>query len=162
MQLLQGQSHRSNLRLMEMVNGEVTNICQANSPTNFGQNQSVLEFVLVVYFQKNFALTAFELSLVHDNYQIKSNHFYCHITKARVPWWVKFLRACSRQCRNNLHIDSTNLQTYTEDNVQNAHTYSQYTQCTIRHTCSYQYTLYTKCTHFTLCTPIYTMVCKKN
>ncbi len=32
-------------------------------------------------------------------YQIKSNHFYCHITTAQVPWWVKFLWACSRQCR---------------------------------------------------------------
>ncbi len=30
---------------------------------------------------------------------IKSNHFYCHITTAQVPWWVKFLRACSRQCK---------------------------------------------------------------
>ncbi len=39
----------------------------------------------------------------------KSNHLYCHITTARVSWWVKFLRACSRQCRNNLHIDSTYL-----------------------------------------------------
>ncbi len=29
---------------------------------------------------------------------------------------------------------------------------SQYTQCTIRHTCSYQYTLYTVCTHSALCT----------
>ncbi len=54
---------------------------------------------------------------------IKSNqnHFYCHITTAQVPWWVKFLWACSRQCRkttdnlpmdrqckkttNNLHMD---------------------------------------------------------
>ncbi len=40
--------------------------------------------------------------------QIKSNqnHFYCHITTAQVPWWVKFLWACSRQCRkttDNLH-----------------------------------------------------------
>ncbi len=27
-----------------------------------------------------------------DKYdQIKSNHFYCHITTAQVPWWVKFL-----------------------------------------------------------------------
>ncbi len=56
--------------------------------------------------------------------------FYCHITTAHVPCWVKFLRAYSRQCRNNLLIDSTYLQTYTEDNVQNTHTYSQYTQCT--------------------------------
>ncbi len=54
--------------------------------------------------------------------QIKSNHFYCHITTAQVPWSVKFLWACSRQCRkttdnlpmdrqckkkttNNLHMD---------------------------------------------------------
>ncbi len=34
--------------------------------------------------------------------------FYCHITTAQVPWWVKFLWACSRQCRkttDNLHMD---------------------------------------------------------
>ncbi len=30
----------------------------------------------------------------------KSNHFYGHISTAHVPWWVKFLIACSRQCRN--------------------------------------------------------------
>ncbi len=64
----------------------------------------------------------------------KSNHFYGHITTAHVPWWVKFLIACSRQCRNNLHIDSTYLQTYTNDNVQYTHTYTQHTQCTIRYT----------------------------
>ncbi len=29
-------------------------------------------------------------------HNVKSNHFYCHITTAHVPWWVKFLRACSR------------------------------------------------------------------
>ncbi len=43
-----------------------------------------------------------------NQYQIKSNHFYCHITTAQVPWWVKFLWACSRQCRkttDNLHMD---------------------------------------------------------
>ncbi len=41
-------------------------------------------------------------------FQIKSNHFYCHITTAQVPWWVKFLWACSRQCRkttDNLPMD---------------------------------------------------------
>ncbi len=36
--------------------------------------------------------------------------------------------------QNSLHIDSIYLQTYTDDNVQNTHTYTQYTQCTIRHT----------------------------
>ncbi len=47
--------------------------------------------------------------------------------------WI--LRACSRQYNiDNLHIDSTYLQTYTEDNVS--------TQCIIRHAYSYQYTLY--------------------
>ncbi len=91
---------------------------------------------------------------IYHPFQIKSNHFYCHITTAHVPWWVKFLRACSRQCRNNLHIDSTYLQTYTEDNVQNTHTHTQYTQCTIRHTYSYQYTWYTVCTNSTLWTRI--------
>ncbi len=65
-----------------------------------------------------------------------------------MPWWVKFLRACSRQCRNNLHIDSTYLQTYTEDNVQYTHTYAQYTQCTFRHTYSYQYTSYVHILHY--------------
>ncbi len=35
----------------------------------------------------------------HGWNQIKSNHFYCHITTAQVPWWVKFLRACSRHCK---------------------------------------------------------------
>ncbi len=65
--------------------------------------------------------------------QIKSNNFYCHITTAQVPWWVKFLRACSRQCKkqNNLHMDSTYLQTV-QKTVQNTHTYTQYTQCTIK------------------------------
>ncbi len=56
------------------------------------------------------------------HFQTKSNHFYCHITTAQVPWWVKFLWACSRQRKkttttiyiwtdsakkttNNLHMD---------------------------------------------------------
>ncbi len=39
--------------------------------------------------------------------------------------------------------------------------YTQYTQCTIRHTYSYQYTLYTVCTHSTLCTHIYTRGVRK-
>ncbi len=45
---------------------------------------------------------------IQQTNQIKSNHFYCHITTAQVPWWVKFLWACSRQCRkttDNLHMD---------------------------------------------------------
>ncbi len=38
---------------------------------------------------------------------------------------------------------------HTDDNVQYTPTYTQYTQCTIRHTNSYKYTLYTVCTHYT-------------
>ncbi len=48
------------------------------------------------------------LFLCLQSNQIKSNHFYCHITTAQVPWWVKFLWACSRQCKKtteNLPMD---------------------------------------------------------
>ncbi len=49
------------------------------------------------------------IELISSLNQIKSNHFYCHITTAQVPWWVKFLWACSRQCKktttDNLHMD---------------------------------------------------------
>ncbi len=41
------------------------------------------------------------MQLLHFQNVIKSNHFYCHITTAQVPWWVKFLWACSRQCKKN-------------------------------------------------------------
>ncbi len=73
-------------------------------------------------------------AVVNIIHEIKSNHFYFHITTAHVSWRVKFLRACSRQCRKFLLIDSTYLQTYTDDNVQYTHTYTQYILCTIRHT----------------------------
>ncbi len=65
---------------------------------------------------------------------------------------IVFLRVCSRQCKNNLHIDSTYLQTYTEDNVQN--TYTQYTQCTIKHTViNSHYTPYVHILHYVhICT----------
>ncbi len=45
---------------------------------------------------------------MYSRSQIKSNHFYCHITPSQVPWWVKFLWACSRQCKkttDNLPMD---------------------------------------------------------
>ncbi len=58
--------------------------------------------------------------LVNDvtSNQIKSNHFYCHITTAQVPWWVKFLWACSRQCRkttDNLPMDRQCKKTTTDN-----------------------------------------------
>ncbi len=91
-----------------------------------------------------------------------SIHFYYHITTARVLWWVKFLRACTRQCRNNLHIDSTYLQTYQERQcAEYTYIYSVHTVYYLRHTYNYQYTLCTVGTHFTLCTHIHTIVCKK-
>ncbi len=93
--------------------------------------------------------------------QIKSNPFYSHITTAHVPLVSEILESVlQRQCRINLQIDSTYLQTYTNENVQ--YTYTQYTQCTIRHTYNYQYTLYTIFTHYTLCTHIYihTIICE--
>ncbi len=78
----------------------------------------------------------------------KSNHFYCHITTAQVPWWVKFLRACSRQCKKQQFTYGQCIFTdCTEDNVQNTHTYTQYTQCTIKTYLVINYTLYTVCAH---------------
>ncbi len=69
----------------------------------------------------------------------KSNQitFNCRITTAQVPWWVKFLRApaCSRQCKKTKQQFTYGQYIFTdctEDNVQNTHTYTQYTQCTIK------------------------------
>ncbi len=74
-----------------------------------------------VTWYTSFSTLYSHLRLFFKSNQIKSNHFYCHITTAQVPWWVKFLWACSRQCRkttdnlpmdrqckkttNNLHMD---------------------------------------------------------
>ncbi len=58
--------------------------------------------------------------------QIKSNHFYCHITTAQVPWWVKFLWACSRQCKKNNNRQFTYGQTVQKNNKQ--FTYGQTVQ----------------------------------
>ncbi len=89
----------------------------------------------------------------------KSNHFYCHITTARVPWWVKFLRGCSRQCKKTKQFTYRQyiFTDCTEDNVQNTHTHTQYTQCTYKDILSYQYTV---CTHSTLCTHLYIVICE--
>ncbi len=53
--------------------------------------------------------------------QIKSNHFYCHITTAQVPWWVKFLWACSRQCKKKQQQQFTYGQTVQKNNNNNLH-----------------------------------------
>ncbi len=81
-----------------------------------------------------------------------------------MPWRVKFLRACSRQCRNNLHIDSTYIHTYRliQKTMCRIHIHILCTHSVLlRHTYSYQYTLYTVCTHFyILYTYIHTIICE--
>ncbi len=51
---------------------------------------------------------------------IKSNHFYCHITTAQA------------QVQKKITYGQYVFTDCTEDNVQNTHTYTQYTQCTIK------------------------------
>ncbi len=92
--------------------------------------------------------------------QIKSNHFYCHITTAQVPWWVKFLRACSRQCKKNyLHMDSTYLQTVQKTCAKNTYIYSVHIVY-YKDILSYQlhiiHCMYTS----TLCTHLYIVICE--
>ncbi len=71
--------------------------------------------------------------LTSSEHQIKSNQIkslllsHHHSTCALVR---EILESVLQTVLNNLHIDSTYIQTYTEDNVQNTHTYSQYIQCT--------------------------------
>ncbi len=91
-----------------------------------------------------------------------SNHFYCHITTAQVPWWVKFLRACSWQCQKKLKL---NYFFY----IWTVHIYRLYRRQCAKYTyiysvhtvyykdiLSYQYTLYTS----TLCTHLYILICE--
>ncbi len=84
--------------------------------------------------------------LTHLTSQIKSlllSHH--HTTSAMVSKILESVLQTVQQ--NNLHIDSTYLQTYTEENLQKkAHTYTQYTQCTIKASLVINYTLYTVCT----------------
>ncbi len=135
------------------------NSAQVIHSTNIWEWLRVWTDINAKYEQNKYLL--FQTPLIIIN-QIKSNHLYCHITTAHVPWWVKFLRACSRQCSNNLHIDSTYLQTYTNDNVQytvHIHIVSTHSVLldilTVINTHSY-----TVCTHSTLCTHLNTVICK--
>ncbi len=63
-----------------------------------------------------------------------------------MPWWVKFLWACSRQCKKTKQKQQFTYGQYiftdcTEDNVQNTHT------CTIKTYLIINYTLYTVWAH---------------
>ncbi len=102
--------------------------------------QSIHMSTMCCYFLLFVFSSSIKNTLKHDSYsdplkackltnQIKSNHFYCHITTAQVPWWVKFLRACSRQCRKTKQFTYRQyiFTDCTEDNVQNTHTHTQYT-----------------------------------
>ncbi len=68
----------------------------------YGQRTQVhfIDGILNAQRYRDEILRPIVVPFIHDH-QIKSNHFYCHIITAHVPWWVKFLRACSIQCRNN-------------------------------------------------------------
>ncbi len=72
-----------------------------------------------------------------DEYKvIKSNQITFIVTSPQhkcLGEWNSYERApdSAKKQNNNLHMDSIYLQT-TEDNVQNTHTYTQYTQCTIK------------------------------
>ncbi len=90
----------------------------------------------------------------HDkSNQIKSNHFYCHITSALVSEILtSVLQTVQKKIiiKNNLHMDSTYLQTV-QKTMCKIHTYSQYTQCTIK-------TYLVINTHYTPYVHIYIMV----
>ncbi len=79
------------------------------------------------------------LSCSHN--QIKSNHFYCH----------KLKKACSRQCKIKKQFTYRQyiLTDCTEDNVQETHTYTQYTQCIKTYlVINTHYTLYVHILHY--------------
>ncbi len=91
--------------------------------------------------------------------QIKSNHFYCHIPTAQLPWWVKFLWACSRQCKKKIIYIWTVHIYRTEDNVQKTHTYTQYTVY-YKDILSYQlHIIHRMYTIYTLCS-LYIVICE--
>ncbi len=82
----------------------------------------------------------------------KSNHFYCHITTAQVPWWVKFLWACSRQCRkttDNLPMDRQCKKNKKNNNIQ--FTYGQ----TVQKNCTGAFTVLQTVQKKTTTTAIY-------
>ncbi len=88
-----------------------------------------------------------EICIFYVLFQIKSlllshHHSTCALMS-------EILESVLQTVQKHLHIDSTYLQNYTEDNVQNTHTYTQYTQCTIKtylqlsiHIIHRMYTLY--------------------
>ncbi len=62
------------------------------------------------------------------------NHFYCHITTVS-EILESMLQTVQKQFTYRQYI-------LTQKTMCRMHIHSQYTQCTIRHTCSYQYTFY--------------------
>ncbi len=108
-----------------------------------------LTLINFMHFYIFFKLEFYFINIIQINkhlFQIKSNHFYCHITTAQVPWWVKFLRACSRQCKNFFYIWTVHIyRLYRRQCAKYTYIYSvhivYYKDILIN------YTLYTVCTH---------------
>ncbi len=81
---------------------------------------------------------------VISNFHIYIYIYIYDIYTAQVPWWVKFLRACSRQCKKNpqknrkpqttIYIWTVHIyRLYRKQCAKYTYcTYTQYTQCTIK------------------------------
>ncbi len=71
----------------------------------------------------------------------------------------EILESVLQTVHKNVHIDSTYLQTSTDDNVQN--TYTQYTQCTIKTYLQLSiHILHSMYTFYIMYTNIHTIVCE--
>ncbi len=130
--------HFSPLTSSQRFRSVIRSCCLDTLSVNDGAPEDIVVFrgFCVFDFLLIGARATFDVFFPLSSNQIKSNQitFIVHITTAQVPWWVKFLRACSKQCKKQKQF------TYgqyiftdgTEDNVQNTHTHTQYTQCTIK------------------------------
>ncbi len=81
---------------------------------------------------------------------VKSNQITFIVTSPQhkcLGEWNSWERAPDSAKNNNLHMDSTYLQTVQKTMCKNTHTYTQYTQWTIKTYLVTNYTLYTVCTH---------------
>ncbi len=83
--------------IVQTVDKSITVILEQSTDSSPSINILWCENLLVCNKQINHQDSLILNYHLWTTYQIKSNHFYCHITTAQVPWWVKFLWACSRQ-----------------------------------------------------------------
>ncbi len=132
------------------VNGEVTNICQAKSPTNFGQNQSVL----VVYLKKKLCadclwtiIGPWQLSNQIKSLLLSHHHSTCALvseilesvlqTVQKQFTYRQYILTQKTMCRMHIHIVSTHsvlldilavINTHYTQNVHILHYVHLYTQ----------------------------------